>query len=364
MTTLLVTNDFPPQVGGIQTFVHALARRQPPGSLVVLAPRQDGDRDFDAAQPFPVIRRRSVALPTAALTRDVIAVAGRYECDTVWFGAALPLALMAPKLRAAGITWIVAQTHGHEAAWSPVARPLLKRIAAACDAVTFLGDFTFGALETAMAGSRLVRLPPGVDPEVFQPSVSGKSVRELYGLGDRPVIVCVSRLVRRKGQDVLIKALPLIRREVPDVALLLVSGGADERRLRRLADRDVFFAGAVEDAALPEYFAAGDVFAMPCRTRLGGLNVEGLGIVYLEASACGLPVVAGRSGGAPEAVQDGITGYVVDGRSVASVAEKVTALLTDRTLAADLGAAGRAWVEAEWRWDTLAARMTTLLHGD
>jgi phosphatidylinositol alpha-1,6-mannosyltransferase len=359
LTTLLVTNDFPPQVGGIQTFVYELARRQPAGSLIVLAPRQDGAEKFDAGLSFPVIRRKFVALPTRAVIREVVALARTYDCDTVWFGAALPLALMAQALRAAGIGRIVALTHGHEAAWSPIAGPLLRRIAATCDVVTGLGDFTSSLLKPSMG--ELVRLPPGVDVDVFHPGVSGARVRDLYGLGDRPVIVCVSRLVRRKGQDVLIRALPLIQREVPDAALLLVSGGASERRLRRLAGPDVFFTGPVDDADLPAYYAAGDVFAMPCRTRLFGFNIEGLGIVYLEASACGLPVVAGRSGGAPEAVRDGSTGFVVDGRSVAEVASRLTTLLMDRSLAASMGAAGRAWVESSWRWDTLAAQLAALL---
>ncbi|WP_163506767.1 glycosyltransferase family 4 protein [Fodinicola acaciae] len=359
MTTLLVTNDFPPRAGGIQTFVHALACRQPPGSLVVLAPDHEGAREFDMAQPFPVVRLRHLAVPTPRLTREVIAQAESFGCDTVWFGAALPLALMAAQLRKAGISRIVAQTHGHEAAWSPMAYPLLRRIAEHCDAVTFLGDYTHRRLAAAMPD--LVRLSPGVDTDAFHPDVDGSDIREIHGLGDHPVIVCVSRLVRRKGQDVLIRALSLVRRQVPDALLLLVSSGADEKRLRRMAGPGVVFTGEVDD--LPAYLAAGDVFAMPCRTRLGGLNVEGLGIVYLEASASGLPVVAGRSGGAPETVLDGETGYVVDGRSVREVADRLIALLTDPDLAHAMGAAGRAYVEKSWRWDTSAATLTNLLAG-
>lgn len=357
MTTLLVTNDFPPHAGGIQTFVHALACRQPPGSLVVLAPPYAGAREFDVVQPFPVVRLRRMALPTPKLTREVIAQAEIFDCDTVWFGAALPLALMAPELRKAGIARIVALTHGHEAAWSPLVTPLLRRIAGHCDAVTFLGDYTHRRLSPVIPD--LVRLAPGVDTDVFHPDVDGSEIREIYGLGDRPVIVCVSRLVRRKGQDILLRALPLVQREVPDALLLLVSDGADEKRLRRMAGRGVVFTGAVDD--LPAYLAAGDVFAMPCRTRLGGLNAEGLGLVYLEAAASGLPVVAGDSGGAPETVIDGETGYVVDGRDVRAVADRLITLLTDPDLAYTMGAAGRAYVEKSWRWDTPSATLTNLL---
>jgi phosphatidylinositol alpha-1,6-mannosyltransferase len=198
--------------------------------------------------------------------------------------------------------------------------------------------------------------------------VDGAPVRAALGLAGRPVVVCVSRLVPRKGQDSLIRALPLIHRRIPDAALLIVSGGPDAPRLQRLAVQtgvadDVVFTGSVPWAELPRYYAAGDVFAMPCRTRRRGLDVEGLGIVYLEASATGLPVVAGDSGGAPDAVREGETGYVVNGRDVAQVAERIAALLSDPELASKLGAAGRAWVEDEWQWDDLAARMTALLDG-
>jgi phosphatidylinositol alpha-1,6-mannosyltransferase len=180
--------------------------------------------------------------------------------------------------------------------------------------------------------------------------------------------VCVSRLVPRKGQDMLVRALPAIRRRVPDAALLLVSGGPYRKTVARLAREagvaeHVVFTGSVRWEELPAHYAAGDVFAMPCRTRRGGLDVEGLGIVYLEASATGLPVVAGDSGGAPDAVRDGETGYVVGGSDVPAIADRVARLLADPELAARLGKAGRAWVESDWRWETQASRMRALLTG-
>jgi phosphatidylinositol alpha-1,6-mannosyltransferase len=181
-------------------------------------------------------------------------------------------------------------------------------------------------------------------------------------------VVCVSRLVPRKGQDVLIHAWPQIRRRVPDAALLIVGGGPYQRRLQRLAvqrevAKDVVITGGVAWEELPAHYAAGDVFAMPCRTRLGGLEVEGLGIVYLEASATGLPVVAGNSGGAPDAVLPGRTGVVVDGTAVVTVAEEISNLLLDPQRAREMGEHGRAWVQQEWRWDVLAARLRSLLTG-
>ncbi|MFC5922495.1 glycosyltransferase family 4 protein [Micromonospora vulcania] len=371
--TLLITNDFPPRPGGIQSFVHNLAVRQPAGSVVVYASSWRGAAKFDADQPFEVIRERTrVLLPTPLIARRAARLARAYDCDTVWFGAAAPLGLLAPGLRRrAGVRRVVAQTHGHEVGWAalPAARPALRRIGRGVDVTTYLGEYTRSRLARVLDGvTELRRLAPGVDVDTYHPSVDGEPVRARLGLTDRPVVVCVSRLVPRKGQDMLIRALPEIHRRVPDAALLIVGGGPYRATLEKLArqvgvERDVVFTGSVPWAELPAHYAAGDVYAMPCRTRNRGLDVEGLGIVYLEASATGLPVVAGDSGGAPDAVREGETGYVVRGRDVAQLADRVARLLADRDLARQLGAAGRAWVEREWRWEAQAQRMAALLAG-
>ncbi|MGW5667608.1 glycosyltransferase family 4 protein [Micromonospora sp. NPDC003776] len=371
--TLLITNDFPPRPGGIQSFVHHLAVRQPPGSVVVYASSWRGAAKFDADQPFEVIRERTkVLLPTPLIARRAAKLARAYDCDTVWFGAAAPLGLLAAGLRRrAGIRRAVALTHGHEAGWAalPGARSALRRIGRGVDVTTYLGEYTRVRLARVLDGlTELRRLAPGVDVDTYHPGVDGERVRLRLGLADRPVVVCVSRLVPRKGQDMLIRALPEIRRRVPDAVLLIVGGGPYRATLEKLArqagvERDVVFTGSVPSAELPAHYAAGDVYAMPCRTRNRGLDVEGLGIVYLEASATGLPVVAGDSGGAPDAVREGETGYVVRGRDVAQLADRVATMLADRDLARQLGAAGRAWVEKEWRWETQAERMAALLAG-
>ncbi|GAA1856362.1 glycosyltransferase family 4 protein [Asanoa iriomotensis] len=369
--TLLVTNDFPPRPGGIQKFVHQLAVRQPAGSVVVYASTWRGAEKFDADQPFEVVRESTgILLPTPKVARRAAELARAHECDTVWFGAAAPLGLLAEGLRRrAGVSRVVALTHGHEVGWAalPGARALLRRIARGADVVTYLTDYQRTRLERALHGlTDLRRLAPGVDVDAFHPGVDGGAVRERYGIGDRPVVVCVSRLVPRKGQDALIRAMPAIRAAVPDALLLLVSGGPNYERLRRLAasvgvaDHVVFTRG-VPWEELPAHYAAGDVFAMPCRTRGRGLDVEGLGIVYLEASATGLPVVAGDSGGAPDAVREGETGYVVDGRDIDQIADRVATLLADPALAERMGRAGRAWVERDWQWQTQATRMRALL---
>lgn len=370
--TLLVTNDFPPRPGGIQSFVHGLAVRQPAGSLVVYASTWRGAEEFDTAQPFAVVREDTrVLLPTPAVARRAAELVREHDCDTVWYGAAAPLGLLTPALRRAGVRRAIALTHGHEVGWAmlPGARGLLRRIARDCDVVTYLGEYTRLRLARALDGlTELHQLAPGVDTERFHPDVDGLLVRRRHGLGDRPVVVCVSRLVPRKGQDTLIRAWPRISREVPDATLLLVGGGPYRGRLRRLAARSgvgdrVVFTGSVPAGELPAHYAAGNVFAMPCRTRNGGLDVEGLGIVFLEASATGLPVIAGASGGAPDAVLEGETGLLVDGRDVAGLAERVIHLLGDPHTVSRMGKAGRAWVTERWRWQAQADRLAALLHG-
>ncbi|MFF9108334.1 glycosyltransferase family 4 protein [Streptomyces sp. NPDC014805] len=377
--TLIVTNDFPPRPGGIQAFLHNMALRLDPARIVVYASTWKRGREgaeataaFDAEQPFTVVRdTTTMLLPTPGATRRAVGLLREHGCTAVWFGAAAPLGLMAPALRRAGVERLVATTHGHEAGWAqlPAARQLLRRIGEGTDTITYLGEYTrsriAGAL-TPQAAARMAHLPPGVDEKTFHPASGGDQVRARLGLTDRPVVVCVSRLVPRKGQDTLIEAMPRILAAEPDAVLLIVGGGPYEKDLRRLAAEkgvadSVRFTGAVPWSDLPAHFGAGDVFAMPCRTRRGGLDVEGLGIVYLEASATGLPVVAGDSGGAPDAVLDGETGWVVRGGSPEEAAERIVALLGDAELRRRMGERGRRWIEEKWRWDLLAERLEELL---
>jgi phosphatidylinositol alpha-1,6-mannosyltransferase len=373
----LVTNDFPPRPGGIQNYLHALVTNLPADDVVVYAPawprQPESHQDFDARQPFPVYRHpTSLMLPTHDVARRAEEILRAERCTAVWFGASAPLALLAPRLRAAGANRILASTHGHEVGWSmlPGARQALRRIGSTVDVLTFVSRYTRSRFAAAFGPTAsLEHLPPGVDADLFHPDpVARKEIRDRHGLGDRPTVVCVSRLVPRKGQDMLIKALPMIRRRVPDAALLLVGGGPDRDRLHRIAERarvteHVVCTGSVPWSEIPAHYAAGDVYAMPSRTRGGGLDVEAFGLVYLEGSATGLPVVAGRSGGAPETVRDGVTGHVVDGRDVVELAEVLAGLLADPELAAKLGGAGREWVRGEWAWPDLADRFADLVDG-
>ncbi|MFF2087559.1 glycosyltransferase family 4 protein [Nocardia sp. NPDC058176] len=371
--TLLVTNDFPPRPGGIQSYLQALSNQLPPEDLVVYAPRWRGDSHdkFDAAQKFRVVRHpTTLMLPTPAVITRASALLREHECDTVWFGAAAPLAAMAPMLRRAGAERILASTHGHEVGWSmlPGSRQVLRSIGQNTDVVTYVSKYTRGRFASAFGPrAALEYLPPGVDPAEFRPDPAARAeLRARYGLGDRPTVLCLSRLVARKGQDMLIVAMTEIRERVDGAVLVIAGGGPYESRLRALADTlgvadSVVFTGRVPSGELAAHHTIADVFAMPCRTRGAGLDVEGLGIVFLEASASGVPVVAGDSGGAPETVREGETGLVVQGRSAAQITDAIVELLGDRDRAAAMGAAGRAWVEQNWHWDRQGARLRELL---
>ncbi len=374
---LLVTNDFPPRRGGIQSYLGEFVGRLVDSgthSLTVYAPKWKGAEAFDEAADvagYRVVRHpTTLMLPVPTVDARMCRLIAENDIDTVWFGAAAPLALLAPRARQAGADRVLASTHGHEVGWSmlPVARSVLRSIGDHTDVVTFVSRYTRSRFAPAFGpNAALEYLPPGVDSDRFRPDPAARAqLRQRYRLGERPTVVCLSRLVPRKGQDMLIKALPSIRRRVDGAALVIVGGGPYLETLRRLTrdcevEDQVTFTGGVPGDELPAHHAMADVFAMPCRTRGAGMDVEGLGIVFLEASAAGIPVVAGDSGGAPEAVQHNKTGLVVDGNSVEEIGNAVVELLADRDRAAAMGAAGREWVRTQWRWDVLAARLAGLL---
>jgi phosphatidyl-myo-inositol dimannoside synthase len=371
---LLVTNDFPPRRGGIQSYLHELVdqllQSDDDYALTVYAPKWKGCEEFDeaaAATGYRVVRHpTTLMLPGRGVDDRMRRLIADNDIETVWFGAAAPLALLAARARSAGAR------RGHEVGWSmlPVARNALRRIGDGTDAVTYVSHYTRGRFASAFGPhAALEYVPPGVDTDRFAPDPAAREeMRSRHGLGDRPVIVCLSRLVPRKGQDMLIRALPAIRTRVAGATLVIVGGGPYLATLHRLArdaavSEHVVFTGGVPGAELPAHHAMADVFAMPCRTRGGGLDVEGLGIVYLEASSTGVPVVAGNSGGAPETVQDGVTGRVVNGRDVDEIATAVADILADPQRAAEMGAAGRHWATDTWQWRTQAARLQEQLRG-
>ncbi len=361
---LVVTNDFPTRRGGIESFVLALCERMPPQEVVVYTASMPGDRAFDATLSFPVHRDpRGTLLPTPAVRRRAAELLVRHGCDRVLFGASAPLGLLAPTLRRAGARRIVALTHGHEVWWArlPLTRRALRRIGDDVDALTYVSHWCRDRIVLALsqeAAARMVRLSPGVDPGRFFPGCGGAEVRRRLGVGPgTPVVVCTARLVRRKGQDALVRAWPRVLGSWPDAVLLLVGDGPDRRRLRRLVRRlgvgpSVVLTGAVPWGDVPAYTDAGDVFAMPCRTRRWGLEPEAWGIVLLEAQACGLPVLVGRSGGAPETLVHPGRGRVVDRED--EVAGALVELLRRRRVRVADDAV------VTWTWDRAAGVLRDL----
>lgn len=372
---LCITNDFGPRTGGIETFVIGLIERLPKDTVIVYTNAQDKSEEYDQRWRddfgVEVIRDKArILLPTPGVAYCISALVKDRSIKTAFFGAAAPLALLTPTLRRAGVKKVVALTHGHEVWWSKI-WPFtwaMKSIARNVDHLTYLGEFTRKAISRPISDSAraaMVKIAPGIDTDHFAP-VDSTDVKKSLGLTEKKVIVSVGRLVHRKGQDVLITAMPEILREIPDAHLLLIGEGPYrqylESQVKKLQiDSHVSFIGRISYADLPRYICLGEVFAMPARSRLAGLEVEGLGIVYLEASACGLPVIAGNSGGAPDAVREGVTGFVIDGRNPQAVAQSITELLAAPERARTMGLAGRAWIIEEWRWQIWSERFAEIL---
>jgi len=372
---LFVTNDFGPRAGGIETFVIGLIERRPFGQTIVYTSAQSGSEEYDktwkADYGVTVIRdRATILLPTPRVARNLSRIIKQSHIQVAAFGAAAPLGLLSASMKRAGIRKTVALTHGHEVWWAKVFpfTLALRRIGSTIDSLTFLGEFTQRAISRSLsktAAQQMVKIAPGIDVDHFCPQDSTALRKELK-LENKRVIVSVGRLVHRKGQDHLIQALPQILKSVPDAHILMVGQGPYLSHLQKLVARynlmdHVSFIGRIQYAQLPQYICAGDIFAMPSRSRFFGLEVEGLGIVYLEASACGLPVIAGSSGGAPDAVLDGVTGFVVDGENNEEIAAAAIRLLNDVDGAKAMGTAGREWIIENWRWEIWSQRFNKLL---
>ena len=373
---LFVTNDFGPRAGGIETFIIGLIERRPFGQTIVYTSWQDNAASYDAEWRskfgVEVIRDRSkILLPTprvALALRKIIRTRG---ITTAAFGAAAPLGLLSASMKRAGVKRSVALTHGHEVWWAKVFpfNFLLRRIGSTVDVLTYLGEFTQSAISKALtnnAQGAMVKIAPGIDTDHFAPT-DASILRRSLGLEDKKVIVSVGRLVHRKGQDYLIQSMPSILHQVPNAHLLLVGQGPYLDHLQKLAkehglENSVTFIGRVDYKELPQYLCVGDIFAMPSRSRLMGLEVEGLGIVYLEASSCGLPVLAGNSGGAPDAVKQSETGLVVSGTDEKQIASAVIELLNNSDSSKKMGLAGRQWIVNDWRWEIWSKEYEALLN--
>lgn len=373
---LFVTNDFGPRAGGIETFIIGLIQRRPFGQTIVYTSFQEKSERYDADwltnYGVRVIRDRSkILLPTPRVAFHLRNIVKSEGITTAAFGAAAPLGLLSASIKRAGVRRTVALTHGHEVWWAKVFpfNLLLRRIGSTVDVLTYLGEFTRNAIShglTVQAQQSMVKIAPGIDVDHFLPT-DASALRKSLGLTEKKVIVSVGRLVHRKGQDRLIEAMPEILKTVSNAHLLLVGEGPHRDHLQKLIQKhrlegSVTLIGRIDYKDLPLYICVGDIFAMPSRSRLMGLEVEGLGIVYLEASACGLPVLAGNSGGAPDAVVQNETGLVVDGTNNKEIADAGIELLTKVDLSKKLGAAGRQWIVENWRWEIWSRSFEDLLN--
>jgi len=375
MTHLLVTNDFPPKVGGIQAYLWELWRRLDPSSFAVLtASSHAGAAAFDAENAERGIRieriRRPVLVPTPGLIRRIRETAERVGADLVVLDPAFPLGVIGPRL---GMPYAVI-LHGAEVAIPgrlPLSRSLLAHVVRHSSLVVSAGGYPAAEARRAVRGRNMppvVEIPPGVDLERFTPLDAGERARARADLGlpgTGPLVVSVSRLVPRKGMDVLVDASVILAEQHPDLTVAIAGRGRDAERLAgQIAETGapVRLLGGVSDEDLPRLLGAADLFAMICRNRWLGLEQEGFGIVFVEAAAAGVAQVAGASGGAGEAVEDQVTGVVVRRPTEANdVARAIAGLLAHPERRAAMGTAARRRAEASFDYDLLAPRLAQSL---
>ncbi len=371
MSHLLVTNDFPPKVGGIQSYLGELWSRLPAGEVTVLTTAFEGAEAWDQAQRFPVLRsKRGSFLPVPGVFREIVDAITAVDPQLVLYDPAWPLGAIGPLVeRRTGVPYGVV-LHGAEVTVPGrvgLLRPPLAFALNGAAVVIAAGGYPAAEAERATR-TRLptVIVPPGVDTARFRTAFADPALklaaRERFGVGaTAEVVVGVSRLVPRKGFDQVVRAAAMLVPRRPELLVLIGGEGRDRDRLESLAGNlhaPVRFLGRVDDADLPSLYQAADVFAMICRNRWGGLEQEGFGIVFLEAAITGVPQVAGRSGGAHEAVDHERTGLVLgDARSVPQAAAAIDRLLSDGDAHAAYSAAGSARALAEFDYDTLAVRL-------
>ncbi|HKH06038.1 MAG TPA: glycosyltransferase family 4 protein [Acidimicrobiales bacterium] len=369
MAHLLVTNDFPPKVGGIQSYLWELWRRLDPAGVTVLTTPHPDAAEWDAEQAFPIVRTpEKVLWPTPSLARRIDALAAEVDAGIVLLDPALPVGLLGPRLaRPYGLV-----LHGAEVTVPghlPGSQRLLAHVLRGASEIVAAGGYPAAEAERA-AGRQLpiTVVPPGIDPDRFRPLDDERraKARTRFDIPeDARLVVSLSRLVPRKGMDVLIEAAALLAGDRPDLVLAIGGSGRDRSRLDELVARTgapARLLGRVPDADLPDLYGCADVFAMLCRNRWAGLEQEGFGIVFVEAAACAVPAVAGASGGAAEAVDHGRTGVVVPRPTdVASVAGALAGLLDDAELRRLMGAAARERAVSELSYDVLAARLAEVV---
>jgi phosphatidyl-myo-inositol dimannoside synthase len=372
---VLVTQDFPPRRGGIQTWALEIAKRlaERCDGFAVIAPSAPETAAADHALGFRVIRSGSsnslIAAAAPALTRLALREGFTHSLHAQWSTAPLALAL-----RAAGkLRHVTIAVHGRELLLAPWQRmPLAQRAydrvrqrsLGTCDRILANSRFTAGLVREFGVPDELVRVTHcGTDPEHFRPNDAGE-LRARHGLGNRPVLLTIARLVPRKAIDLVLRAFALVRTHVPEAMYVIVGDGPDLERLRGLAARfgdAVRFVGPVTDAELPAWYSLGDVFVTPARSEPP--DVEGFGIVFLEAAACERAVVAARAGGIPDSVAEGVSGLLITPDDERELAARLVELLLDPARRAELGRRGRERVLAEFTWDRVAERTLAAIGG-
>jgi len=368
LRVLWVSNDLPPRHGGIESFIGALLNQTFVGTTHVIGPAGPPDASaFDAAQHYTTTRLQGRVLPTRATLRRIVTAATAHQAELIILGALWPLGELAgPLTRTLNIP-VMALSHGHEAGLMQVGgAPLIRRATRNLAGLTTIATFAETKLAPANRASATFRLPPGVDTNRFHPDAKPRpACLDPIPLG-APIVGGVSRLVVRKGFDRLIDAWEQISAAHPQAWLVIAGDGPDRSRLERRVNKtnahNVVFAGATDHTELPALYSAFSVFAAPVRTRNLGLDVEGLGIVFLEAQACGVPLVVGNSGGAPETVCDATYGTVVDGRNPNAIATAVIDWLADPLRRSNARQAGRTAAVTHWSWELIAAKFETIAH--
>ncbi len=354
----MVTSSFLPGRGGIESYLARLCADMAP-RLAVLAPGSRDGSPVPSDLPYPSVGYKgSLLVPSRGVLQAIEAVASAHGTRRVLFGTPWPLALLGPRLLARGYRYAVI-VHGAETivpSRVPTIKGRFTRALSGADLLLPVSDFTRAKLERVLP--REPRIPPmhllraAVDLSRFRPLTDPGPTRKRLGLpdGDR-IVLCFGRLVRRKGVHRLISVARDLRQRVPHAAVAVAGTGPEESRLRRMAremSAPVHFLGRVTDTDAPSVYGMAEVFAFPVADRWAGMDTEGLGVVLLEAAACGVPCVTGRSGGTPEAVHDGTTGFVVDARREADLMHAIATLLEDRALARRMGHAGRQLVASSF----------------
>jgi phosphatidylinositol alpha-1,6-mannosyltransferase len=364
MKILLTTNDFPPKMGGIQTYCYEVAKNLASAGeqIIVLAPRTRGDLDFDKGENFKVVRIGSrihlyftffSLLRREGIERIIVAHRANYARLASW----------------ANMLWKIPYSvviYGGEILIAKSKRSIKENLYRAKEIIT-ISDFTKKKLvEIGIPEQKIIIINPGVDPVRFHPGINPAGIKKKYNLENKRVILTISHLVERKGHRQVLRALPRVLEKIPELVYLIVGEGEEKERLRcmvedlRLRDK-VIFTGEVKEEELPLYYAACDLFIMPSYEIKAKEDIEGYGIAYVEAAALGKPTIGGRSGGVPDAVIDGRTGLLVDPLNVEEIAEALLRLLTNPELAAQLGKAGRRRVEEELNWEKIVVKLRRVI---